>query len=48
MMGVLTGFLGVIVATPLVAGAIVLVREAYVLDVLEEADFPATAATPAA
>ena len=34
MMGVLTGFLGVIVSTPLVASLIVLVREVYLVDVL--------------
>jgi predicted PurR-regulated permease PerM len=38
MMGVLTGFLGVLVATPLVAASIVLVREAYIRDVLERED----------
>jgi predicted PurR-regulated permease PerM len=34
MMGVMTGFLGVLVATPLVAATIVVVRDAYVNDVL--------------
>lgn len=36
MMGVLTGFLGVLVSTPLIACVIVLVRESYVVDVLGE------------
>lgn len=36
MLGVLTGFLGVIVATPLLASAIVIVKEAYLIDVLGE------------
>ena len=34
MMGVLAGFLGVLVSTPLVASLIVLVREVYIVDVL--------------
>lgn len=40
MMGVLTGFLGVLVSTPLVASIIVIVREAYVNDVLEREVVP--------
>lgn len=40
MMGVLTGFLGVMVSTPLVASLIVLVQEAYVADVLEASQPP--------
>lgn len=50
MMGVLTGFLGVLVATPLIAAAIVLVREAYVKDVLghtPESDEEASSAVAA-
>lgn len=35
MMGVLTGFLGVLVATPLLASVMVLVKEVYIKDVLE-------------
>lgn len=39
MMGVLTGFLGVLIATPLMACLIVLVRETYVVDVLGDEEF---------
>lgn len=38
MMAVLTGFLGVLVSTPLVACLIVLVRESYIVDVLGDTE----------